>query len=91
MLNDYPEVRRIFAWASIEGVSLNYSYGGKPATVRVVVITGGATSLHPEPIAQREADEEREQDAKTSLKCRIDGNDPIRLYHELLEKVLSSS
>ncbi len=41
-LNDHPEVRRIFAWASIETVSLNYSCGGKPATVREVIITGRA-------------------------------------------------
>ncbi|MBN8533825.1 MAG: DNA adenine methylase [Rhizobiales bacterium] len=37
-LNDHPEVRRIFAWASIEAVEFNYSCSGKPTTGREVII-----------------------------------------------------
>jgi DNA adenine methylase len=40
-LNDHPEVRRIFAWASIEAVSFNYTCSGRPTTGREVIITGG--------------------------------------------------
>ena len=40
-LNDVPEVRRIFAWATIEAVTLNYSTSGKPTVGREVIITGG--------------------------------------------------
>lgn len=38
-LNDHPEVRRIFDWASIEAVSFNYSCSGKSTTGKEVIIT----------------------------------------------------
>lgn len=40
-LNDHPEVRRIFAWASIEAVEFTYSCSGKPTKGREVIITRG--------------------------------------------------
>lgn len=39
-LNDTPEVRRIFDWASIEPVSLSYSCGGRPTEGKEVIIRG---------------------------------------------------
>ena len=41
-LNDVPEVRELFAWASIETVELSYQAGGAGHTKRVreVVISG---------------------------------------------------
>jgi len=43
-LNDVPEVRELFAWASVETVELSYQAGGgdKTKRVREVVITSGA-------------------------------------------------
>ncbi len=38
-LNDVPEVRRIFAWATIEAVELSYSASGGPTVGREVIIT----------------------------------------------------
>lgn len=38
-LNDVPEVREIFAWASIEGVDLTYRLSGKVTSAREVIIT----------------------------------------------------
>jgi len=38
-LNDVPEIRRIFSWASIEPVRLNYTAGGKAVEAREVIIT----------------------------------------------------
>ena len=38
-LNDHPEVRRIFEWASIEAVEFSYSCGGKPTKGKEVIIT----------------------------------------------------
>jgi DNA adenine methylase len=40
-LNDVPEVRRIFSWASIEAVRLTYTTAGRPTEGREVIITGG--------------------------------------------------
>jgi len=40
-LNDVPEVREIFAWASIEAVDLNYQLSGRPTPAREVIIRGG--------------------------------------------------
>ncbi len=40
-LNDVPEVRRLFAWAKIEPVRLNYTTGGKATEAREVIISGG--------------------------------------------------
>lgn len=41
-LNDVPEVRRLFAFAAADEVSLNYWVGGgKPARARELIITGG--------------------------------------------------
>ena len=39
-LNDVPEVRRIFGWASIEPVRLTYSCAGKPTEGKEVIIRG---------------------------------------------------
>lgn len=38
-LNDHPEVRRIFDWASIEAVELNYTCSGRRTVGREVIIT----------------------------------------------------
>ncbi len=38
-LNDVPEIREIFAWASIEGVELNYRLSGRPTPAREVIIS----------------------------------------------------
>ncbi len=40
-LNDVPEIREIFSWASIEGVELNYRVSGRATPAREVIITGG--------------------------------------------------
>jgi DNA adenine methylase len=40
-LNDVSEVRRIFSWAEIEAVRLNYTTSGKVTEGREVIITGG--------------------------------------------------
>lgn len=41
-LNDTPQVRRLFAFAAMEPVSLNYcAGGGKPVRARELIITGG--------------------------------------------------
>ena len=37
-LNDHPEVRRIFAWATVKPVTLTYSCAGKPTEGREVII-----------------------------------------------------
>jgi len=42
-LNDVPEVRRIFGWASIEAVRLNYTTSGKVTEGRELIITGGGS------------------------------------------------
>lgn len=41
-LNDVPEVRELFAWASIETVELSYQAGGAAAAKRVreVILSG---------------------------------------------------
>ncbi|NML88338.1 DNA adenine methylase [Sphingobium sp. TB-6] len=39
-INDVPEVREIFAWASIEPVELNYRVSGKVTAARELVIRG---------------------------------------------------
>lgn len=39
-LNDHPEVRRIFGWAAIEPVTLNYTCSGKATLGREVIISG---------------------------------------------------
>lgn len=39
-LNDHPEVRRIFGWASIEPVTLTYSCSGKATVGKEVIIRG---------------------------------------------------
>ncbi len=39
-LNDVPEVREIFSWASIEGVELTYGLSGRPTPAREVIIRG---------------------------------------------------
>ena len=39
-LNDHPEVRRIFGWASIEPVTLSYSCAGRPTEGKEVIISG---------------------------------------------------
>ncbi len=41
-LNDVPEVRELFAWASIETVELSYQAGGAEHTkqVREVIVSG---------------------------------------------------
>lgn len=41
-LNDVPDVRRIFEWASIEPVAVNYSCAGRPTEGREVIIRGHA-------------------------------------------------
>ncbi len=38
-LNDVPEVREIFGWASIEPVTLNYTASGKATIAREVIIS----------------------------------------------------
>ncbi len=45
-LNDVPEVRELFAWATIDTVELSYQAGGADHTKRVreVVISGGMNS-----------------------------------------------
>lgn len=42
-LNDVPQIREIFSWASIEGVELNYSLSGRGTPAREVIITGAGT------------------------------------------------
>lgn len=39
-LNDTPEVRRIFGWASIEPVRLTYTASGRPTEGRELIISG---------------------------------------------------
>jgi DNA adenine methylase len=39
-LNDVPEVRRLFNWAKVEPVTLNYSTSGKPTVGKELIITG---------------------------------------------------
>ncbi len=39
-LNDVPEVREIFSWASIETVELNYTLSGRQTPAREVIIRG---------------------------------------------------
>jgi DNA adenine methylase len=41
-LNDVPEIRKLFAWAEIEPVRVNYTAGGKVTEAREIIITGGA-------------------------------------------------
>lgn len=41
-LNDVPQVREIFSWATIRPVRLNYTASGKATEAREVIITGGA-------------------------------------------------
>lgn len=41
-LNDVPEVREIFSWATIEPVELTYRLSGRPTLGREVIITAGA-------------------------------------------------
>lgn len=38
-LNDHPEVRRLFGWASIEGVGLNYRVSGGATAAREMIIS----------------------------------------------------
>jgi DNA adenine methylase len=40
-LNDVPEIRRLFAWAELRAVDLNYTCSGKATAAREVIITGG--------------------------------------------------
>lgn len=46
-LNDVPEMRELFAWATIETVELSYQAGGAEHTKRVrkVVISGGRDAI----------------------------------------------
>ncbi|MDT7533721.1 DNA adenine methylase [Sphingobium sp. SA2] len=39
-INDVPQIREMFAWASIEPVELNYRVSGKVTAARELVITG---------------------------------------------------
>lgn len=37
-INDVPEIRELFAWATIEAVELNYRLGGRPTPARELII-----------------------------------------------------
>lgn len=39
-INDVPQIRELFAWASIEPVELNYRLSGKVTAARELIITG---------------------------------------------------
>lgn len=41
-INDVPEIRKIFSWASIEPVELNYRISGKVTAARELIIRGEA-------------------------------------------------
>lgn len=42
-VNDRAELRRLFAFASIEGVRLEYRVSGRPTEAREIIVTGGAS------------------------------------------------